>query len=195
MKKPSKPFVFGCLFGFLVGPVVVAAGGIAVAYGFKDAFATYQAEKLRVPPITSGLKADYNWKIAALDGPELDMASLRGEVVFLHFWHPNCISCQAEAPAINRLYENLAGENVHFVCVARGEEEDVRQASEEQGMLFPVYLTGEKWPKAYTVSATPATFILAPSGDIAFKHLGGAKWDDPSVVAFLRLLAKGAGEP
>ena len=46
-------------------------------------------------------------------------------------------------------------------------------------------------PPVFTTEGIPATFLIAPDGHIAAQAIGGARWDDPSVIAFLERLSKG----
>ncbi len=186
--KPGKSFVFGCLSGVILTIAGLVVATVAVVYLFQGMLVKSAERRLRTPPITSGLTADYAWQVISLDGVPLDMEETRGKAVFLHFWHPTCIACLAEIPAINRLYDAMQSANVDFVCIATGDK-DPRPVVLQEDVRFPVYtLEGER-PAVYETTMTPATFLIAPTGDIVFKHVGGAKWDDETVVSFLRMLA------
>jgi hypothetical protein len=47
----------------------------------------------------------------------------------------------------------------------------------------------EKPPEVFRTRALPTTLIIAPDGRIVFHHVGAARWDDDSVLAFLRSLS------
>lgn len=76
-----------------------------------------------------------------------------------------------------------------MVCVSTDESPEVLRR----------YVAGKPWPmtilratgltSAFLTDGIPATFILAPDGRIAAAETGAARWDDPSVVAFLTRLA------
>jgi thiol-disulfide isomerase/thioredoxin len=190
--RPSRPFYVGCAVGLVVGFALpflaLLAVGTVLRKPLTPMAVSMQARHLRVPPISSGQVADYGWELLGIDGQLLNLESLRGRTLFLNFWRDDCIPCLAEIPALNALHAKL-GEEVAFLTVFVGKDGDAAFAVEREGAAFPVYTAPEGWPDVFDFTATPATFVVAPSGEIAFKHIGGAKWDDPSAVAFLRGLA------
>jgi len=192
MRKPKKPFVLGCLLGCVLGAVGIAVVAVASLYALKGLWLRLIEDRLRVPPIALGLEADYAWTVVSLDGEILEMDQTKGKALFLNFWHPDCMNCLAQLPAVNRLYEQIAGGDIAFVSVAAGEEdeEELRIAVEEYGLQFPVYRIEGERPEVYKAWSTPATFIVAPNGEVVFKHVGAAKWDDPQSVRYLEELAR-----
>jgi thiol-disulfide isomerase/thioredoxin len=189
IKKPGRSFMLGCLCGILLvvlGFILVVLAG---ALFFKDTLAAFSARQLRVPPITSGQKADYDWKIRASDGVEFDFAQVRGQTLFLNFWHPNCVPCLAELGALERLYEAVREENIFFACIVLGEAEELSRDIEARGLLVPVYYAEEGRPEVFHSAVTPVTFIVEPHGGIVFKHENAAQWDDPSAITFLKELS------
>ena len=205
MPRPKKTFLCGCLLGFGLGVVFLVLSTVTVVFGFKDLFIRHMATRLRVPPITTGLKADYDWRVSLLGGGTLDMAQTRGKTVFLNFWGINCPMCLAELPSINRLYEQVEGAGVVFICVVVSKDKsdgkngidsgELRFILDEYDVRFPVYLMAGPYPSFYDGHPTPVTFIIAPNGDIAFKHEGGARWEDESTVAFLKSLSESSAFP
>jgi len=187
MPRPNRSFVMGCLCGVLLGCLGLVLCALSIVYFFKDWVVDSNAKRLRTPPITLGVKADYDWQVIGLDGAPLPMKELEGKTVFLNFWHPDCVPCLAEISAINALYDDVAPEGVAFLGIALGDEDEVRAAVQHEGVRFPVYRLQGQRPAVYATTITPATFIIAPKGDIVFKHEGAAKWDDPATAAFLRL--------
>ena len=187
--RPSKSFCLGCGVGLTVGIAIpllaLLAVGTVLQPQLTPILVKLHREKLRAPPITYDVVADYDWEVVGLDGQLLDMETLRGRTVFLSFWRDTCVPCLAEVPALNALYNEL-GDEISFVTVFVGKDGEAPLAVQREDILFPVYTAPEGWPELFDVTGTPSTFVIAPSGAIAFKHIGGAQWDDPGVVAFLR---------
>lgn len=199
MLKPSRPFVFGCLSGAVITFVLVVGGTLAGTYLLKDWVVLHLSKELKVPPITLGLKADYDWGVTAPDGQAFSMAETRGKVVFLSFWQTDCPHCLSEIPALNQLYQMVQGEGIAVLGVAFNDKDgpsaqDVAQARDREGIQFPVYALKGKRPEVYQSPSSPTAFIIASNGDIMFKHTGAAKWDDERVISFLRMLAQKAPE-
>jgi thiol-disulfide isomerase/thioredoxin len=187
MKRPGRAFSAGCLCGLLAGTILTLAGIIGGVYFFQQRLIQAKSQQLKAPPVMAGMQADFGWQLKNTDGGVLDMASKKGETVFLHFWHPECMVCLAELPALNRLHETL-GTEIALVSVIFGDEDAITQCLAGEDIRFPVYRMQGKRPALFDADQTPATFIIAPDGEIVFRHTGGAKWDDPAVLAFLRVL-------
>jgi thiol-disulfide isomerase/thioredoxin len=199
MPKPSRSFVFGCLSGVVLTLAISLGGTLGGMLLFKkplmNILAKRLAKELKVPPITAGLKAVYDWEVTAPDGKVLKMADTAGKVVFLNFWQPDCPHCLSEIPALNQLYQSLSSDEVVFAAVAFDDKnplapEKVTEVVKDMDVLFPVYLLKGKRPEVYTTPSSPAVFIIAANGDVVFKHVGAAKWDDPAAVSFIQLLAR-----
>ncbi|HPO15827.1 MAG TPA: TlpA disulfide reductase family protein [Candidatus Hydrogenedentes bacterium] len=189
MPRPSRSFIAGCFTGIFLTILFIVGVTLGGVYGFKSFWIQQTAGKLKPPPITTGLKADYAWKLIALDGTPYDFAQFQGKTVFLNFWNPDCLHCLAEIDTLNILYNTLQGSTVQIVGVVTEEEENLPETVQNQEIHFPVYLFKGTLPEVFQTTSRPATFIIDPSGNIVFKHLGAAKWDDPSVVSFLAMLA------
>jgi thiol-disulfide isomerase/thioredoxin len=135
--------------------------------------------------------ADYDWMLWDLDGRPVPFARYRGKTVFLNVWATWCPPCVEELPTIARLARSAGLERVAFVCVAvQQDREAVRQFLKDKDWPM-TFLYAPEIPPAFTTTegAIPATFLIAPDGFIAASTVGGADWNDPSVVAFLERLA------
>jgi thiol-disulfide isomerase/thioredoxin len=138
--------------------------------------------------------ADYNWTLYDLDGRTVPFAQNRGKTVFLNVWATWCPPCVAELPSIARLARTPRLDQVAFVCVSIDRDaETVRRYI--QGKDWPMtVLHATSLPQAFSTDGIPATFLIAPDGRIAASYLGGAEWDDPTVVAFIERIARARPE-
>lgn len=78
--------------------------------------------------------------------------------------------------------ENLAGERVEFAEFA------------SRVLVLNVWATWcppcvAEVPASFSSRTIPATYVVDRDGRIAFRHMGAAAWDDPSVVEFIRRIA------
>ncbi len=188
MRMPSRSFVFGCFTGIVLAVVVAVCGTLGIVYGFKSHWIKLSAEKLKAPPITTGLKADFGWTATTLEGAPYDLAQLKGKTVVLNFWNPECVHCLAELGALNQLHAQVEGKNIRVLGIVTEDEENLAATVQKEGIRFPVFSFKGTLPEVFQTTSRPATFIIAPDGAIVFKHLGGARWDDPSVLALLKLV-------
>jgi thiol-disulfide isomerase/thioredoxin len=149
--------------------------------------------KLEAPdlPSPSGIqvqaRTDYQWMLRGLDGVEVDFAQFRGKVVFLNFWATWCPPCTAELPNIERLYEAMKKEDIVFINSSFEDEALVKKFISKKGLKLPIYLHGKHVPSVFISNrGIPVTFIIDRQGGIVYEHMGPAKWDDESVIEFLR---------
>ena len=126
------------------------------------------------------------------EGGKLRLSELRGKVVVVNFWATWCPPCRREMPSLERLNQLMRGEPFAIVGIDAGEEaEDVLSFRGElaPAPTFRLLLDAEGAAlKAFGVSGLPTTFVLDRQGRIAYKALGGRKFDDPAVVSVIRSL-------
>lgn len=193
MKFFNKYFYTGLGIGTALG-IILVIGGLAI-FGFimmRSMSDTGKMEEyLSPPPLPIDQLAEYDWSVQTPDGQSFDMTSLADKPVFLNFWATWCMPCRVEMPSIQRLYDELKAEGVLFACISQEDAEKVEAFAKEEGYTFPIYTMSEERPEVFESAGIPATFILSPDGRIAFKHVGSAKWDDPSVIDFIRQLGEG----
>jgi thiol-disulfide isomerase/thioredoxin len=142
---------------------------------------------LTAPPFpAAGAPADYALAIETMDGLPYDAAALKGRTVFLNYWATWCGPCRAEMPSIERLHARTRDLGVVFLLVSEEKRDKISDYLRKSALSVPVFRATGTRPSAYRTSGIPATFILSADGRIAFKHVGAAKWDDDSTLAFLR---------
>jgi thiol-disulfide isomerase/thioredoxin len=139
-------------------------------------------------PDTSG-SSHAAWRVQALNGGQLTLADLTGNVVFLDFWSTTCYPCIAEMPGIEHLYESLKKDNVVFLAITIDDEKQVRDFLRKHPLGVPVYLAKEEIPKDLQ-SGLPTTFILDRRGIAVFKHVGAVDWDTENALTFIRGLSR-----
>ena len=183
----SRKFLIGMALGsFLTIVLLVGASVIAYPFAYKYSMKKNE-ENLTAPPVPGTNDADYDWKLKGIDGEALDLASLKGEVIFVTIWSPECPFCVIEMGYIQELYDVIAEEGVVFVCATSDKyREETKTFASERGMTMPLYTYEGGAPATYKHRITPAAFIIGRDGKIAWSHEGAAKWNDESTVQYLR---------
>jgi thiol-disulfide isomerase/thioredoxin len=175
-----------------------------VALGFLIAFGLYRS--LLLPRMRGGLpppqlavnaqasKVDFSWTLHDLNDVPVPFSRFQGKAIFLNIWATWCPPCVAELPSIARLAADPRVKDVAFVCVAIDDSPNtVREFI--RGKDWPMtILHATSLPDTFATDGIPATFLIAPDGRIVAAEVGGASWDDPSVIALLEKLAKPAAE-
>jgi thiol-disulfide isomerase/thioredoxin len=138
--------------------------------------------------------AAYDWMLRDLDGTPVSFAQYRGKTVFLNIWATWCPPCVAELPSITQLARTPALKDVAFVCVSIDDDAAAvrRFVNGKDWPMTVLHLGSAELPAVFTTRGIPATFLIAPDGQVAASVVGSADWDDPSVVSFLSDL-RGAG--
>jgi peroxiredoxin len=148
----------------------------------------------------AGLPMDVpNKPVAAFDftakdagGQVYRLSELRGQVVLLNFWATWCTPCRAEMPAMQRLYEELAGTPFKILAVSLQETPArVLAFGRELELTFPLLIDASgEIARSYATSALPTTYIIDKQGMIVRRALGARQWDKPAAIAFFRNLAQ-----
>jgi cytochrome c biogenesis protein CcmG/thiol:disulfide interchange protein DsbE len=155
-------------------------------------------------------RPDGNADIAAyhavsLDGSEVSLRDLRGQVVLLNVWTLWCLPCRSEVPtleALHRAYQpaglTLVGVNVD----PRGDIPTIRSFIRTMGLTYRIWLDPDDGVSAhFPMPSLPATWLIGRDGRILWSRLGMVHPDDPELGAALRnalraeQLARASGEP
>jgi len=131
----------------------------------------------------------WNWRVKSLGGPEETLAVWNGEPLFLNFWGTWCQPCVVEMPGMQRMYDSLRTDGVRFLFVSNEREAPVQQFIEKTGYTLPIYVAVEDIPPQLLTGLFPTTFLINRKGQIVFRQVGSAKWDDPSVLKAVRSFA------
>jgi peroxiredoxin len=91
--------------------------------------------------------------------------------VLVHFWATWCPICRAEQGSIATIAQDDA--NVITIAMQSGRPEEVIKHMHEQGIDFPVLNDADgSIARAWGVHGVPASFIIAPDGQIRFVEVG-----------------------
>ena len=114
-----------------------------------------------------------------LDGAQLRIADLRGQVVLLHFWTFACGNCEHMLPSYTAWDDKYRGRGLRVVGVHTPElphERNVttlRRIVKDKGIRWPVISDlGETVWDSYGVHAWPTVFLIDRAGNIAATFVG-----------------------
>jgi thiol-disulfide isomerase/thioredoxin len=98
----------------------------------------------------------------------VDLASLRGQVVIVHFWATWCPPCREEMPVLDAFYRAHHGEGLEIIAASidrKRDLSDVRKAMKD--FAFPAVLVAEAKSNGWgTPDAMPLTYVIDATGVI-----------------------------
>jgi cytochrome c biogenesis protein CcmG/thiol:disulfide interchange protein DsbE len=126
-----------------------------------------------------------------LDGKAIDLQAYKGKVVFLNIWATWCPPCRDEMPSMERLYQELRGEDFEILSVSvdAAGAAAVAPFMKKYQLSFPALLDPEGTMKnLYGVTGVPESFIISRRGIVEKVVVGPMDWATPEVVRFFREL-------
>jgi thiol-disulfide isomerase/thioredoxin len=125
------------------------------------------------------------------DGRTIDLASLKGKVVFINFWATWCPPCIAEMPSINDLHGKfMDNEKVVFLMVdVDGNYRKSDSFMKKRGFALPVVTPANDIPSVFMQGAVPTTVILDKDGKMIYRQEGAADYNSKKMVDLISQLA------
>jgi peroxiredoxin len=129
-----------------------------------------------------------------LTGDTVSVRAFPGRALLVNIWATWCAPCQAEMPAMQRLYAMFADSGLSVVGVsidAPGSDGAVRRFVEEHGIRFAVVRDpGQEAARAFATVGVPETFLFDARGRLAKRWIGEF---DPLSEATLVSVRQAAG--
>ena len=123
---------------------------------------------------------------AYLDGKPLNLASEKGNVIFLNVWATWCGPCRFETPELQTLQNQYAksGFKVIGVSVDEGETEAVKTFVKEEKITYPIALDPEgRIANLVQTTVLPTSLLLDRSGRIVWRQIGAIMPNDTKLKA------------
>jgi thiol-disulfide isomerase/thioredoxin len=141
---------------------------------------------------TPGGQAPQSLVLHDLSGKQVDLASLKGQVVLVNFWATWCEPCKDEMPSLDRVHQKLATRGLRVIGVNFGEGKPrIEQFLKSVPVGFPLLRDDDlAVSKAWRVRVLPATFLVDRKGMLRYQLVGEADWDDPALQAPILELLK-----
>ena len=115
-----------------------------------------------------------DFTLRSLDGRNVRLQELRGQVVMVNFWASWCAPCRVEMPHLNKLADKYRTSG--FTLLGVNVDDDPKNgsaAATKMGLHFPVLHDGEKRVvKMYDVATMPSTVLIDRDGRVRYLHRG-----------------------
>jgi len=114
-----------------------------------------------------------NIRFTALDGREVDLASLKGKVVLVEFWATTCGGCVVEMPAVKEAFEKFHGKGFEVVAISLDDKESaLRRFIKEKALPWPQHFDGKGWANKFAVQfgifSIPTMWLVDMRGNLRF---------------------------
>jgi thiol-disulfide isomerase/thioredoxin len=112
--------------------------------------------------------------LAAASGETVDLAKLRGKLVYVDFWASWCSPCKRSFPWMNEMHRKYAGKGLAIVAVnvdKRREDAD-RFLKTMPAQFAVVYDAAGTTPAAWQVKAMPTSYLVDASGSVVLVESG-----------------------
>lgn len=120
-----------------------------------------------------------------IDGEAFDLDDYRGQFLVLNFFQTSCIPCVQEHPELVSFHETYAPAGVASVVSVAFDDTaaNIRDFFEEFGGDWPI-ITEDTGSIAvdYSVPLVPESVVIAPTGQVITKLLGGIRQSDLETV-------------
>jgi thiol-disulfide isomerase/thioredoxin len=160
----------------LGGALAGCAGASAVQSGPAGGDSRYVAGN-GVSEIVKDRKPAPAVQGTTLDGKPLSLADFKGKITVVNFWASWCAPCRAEAPTMQKVYDETKASGVQFVGV---DVKDARENAQAFARTFKItYPSLFDQPGQVALafhgippSAVPATLVIDRHGNVAARAVG-----------------------
>jgi len=174
--------VAGLWIGILLGVAVIV--GLALT-GKISLGGSAEQEFAPLAKLENGSLAN-DFELERLDGGNLRLSDLRGQVVMVNFWATWCVPCIEEMP----MFESYSERYPQFTLLGIAQQESAEQVTpyvERMGITYPVLLDlNAKVTESYKVFMLPTTIFIDGEGMIRYRHYGMMSQDQ--LLHYLRTL-------
>ena len=119
----------------------------------------------------------------AINGSNVSVKGLKGQVVAIDFWATWCGPCVAEMPKMKELYAKYHAQGVEFIGVSLDQSKDkggldkLKAFVKENKIPWPQYYQGNGWESEFSVSwginSIPCVFLVDAEGKLFSLEAGG----------------------
>mgnify|MGYP003662761708 FL=1 len=133
-----------------------------------------------------------DFTLKAMDGSNMRLEELRGQVVLINFWASWCGPCRQEMPILQKIHDRYESMGFTVLGVNVDEKQDkARRIVERLKVNFPLLLDTDQYvSEAFDVNAMPFSVLVGRDGKINYIHRGYKPGDENLYVNRLKALLR-----
>ena len=166
--------------------LLIVGVGVIVLLQTKDNIMNLTGQAV----LGKGAKAP-DFTLPGLNGEMISLSDQKGKVVFLNIWATWCPPCVDEMPSMEKLYQQLKGDNFEMMAVSLDQNgsEAVLPFMRKHKLNFTALIDSKGTLKnKYQTTGVPETFIIDKNGIIVEKVIGPRDWAIPEAIIFFQNL-------
>ena len=116
---------------------------------------------------------------------KISLKQLKGKVVVLNFWFPQCRPCVMEMPELNTLVKKYQDKNVVFLSITFEKKEAVKKFLSNTEFNYTHITNNETILSDYKVAAFPTQVLIDQKGEIILRKVGNFSKELDAKIALL----------
>lgn len=134
-----------------------------------------------------------DFELPVLDqGYTLNLADVKGKVVYLDFWASWCAPCALSLPELEKLRARFHDQGFEVVAINLDSSlEDARRFLKDKNISYPILFDqNQVTPERYGVAGMPTAFLLDRQGQLRDTHTGFKKGDTEKLAIIIQQLLR-----
>lgn len=133
-----------------------------------------------------------DFTLKGIDGKNLKLSELAGNVIFLNFWASWCAPCREEMPLLDALHKKYQALGFMVLGVNVEEQTDLaRSYISRRPVDFPILLDPtNQVSKSYKVVAMPTSVLIDRNGNMRYLHHGYKAGDEQKYTKMVKKLIR-----
>ena len=160
---PTAPRRRGRLLALAAGVILLLVLAGVSALGIRQASTARPSVGSAAPTFTMPL----------FDGPQVDLAALRGKPVVINFWASWCVPCEDEAGDLERTWQKYKDRAMFLGVDYVDTEPKAREFLKRFGITYPNGPDlGSRISYQYRIKGVPETFVIDKNGQVRLVKIG-----------------------